>query len=356
MNPFKFGTIVEGPFFTDRVEKLAEIKTVMSSANHLVLISPRRFGKSSIVAKAVGELGRPSISVNLQSVSSSLDFAQRLIREVGKIKPFEKFKRSLASLRVVPSIEINPMSGSIDVSFSAKSDPTIILEDAFELIEKTSSPKKRTIVVLDEFQEIIDIENGLDKKLRAILQTMQNVNFVFLGSQESMMMEIFESKKSPFYHFGERIHLPKLPHDEFKSYIEAGLQSVCPEDTAGYAEEILAFTGCHPYYGQQLSFHVWETLKRGESTENLIPSTCNKIVESRDLDFTRLWDTLSRTDRVTIILLAQGKNPLMEGTMPTSTAFSAMKRLCKKGFLNKIGTSYEIEDPFFETWVKDKMV
>ena len=356
MNPFKFGTIVEGQFFTDRVEKLAVIKAVVSSENHLVLISPRRFGKSSIVAKAVAELQRPCISINLQSVSSSLELSRKLIRETLKRHPIEKVKRNLAALRIVPTISLNPLNDNFDISFSSQASSELVLEDAFDLIEKTSAPNNRTIVVFDEFQEIMEIEKGLDKKLRAIMQGMHNVNFIMLGSQESLMTEIFSKKKSPFYHFGEHINLPKLPYAEFKTYIEKGLSAVCPEAAAICAEEILAFTDCHPYYGQQLSFHVWERLGAVQYSDTLVDDVCQRLVESRDLDFTRIWDTIARTDRSVLVMLVKGDNPLQSDLMPTSTAFSALKRLCKKGYLNKVGTRYELEDPFFKMWLGENML
>lgn len=356
MNPFKFGTIVEGQFFTDRVEKLAEIKAVVSSENHLVLISPRRFGKSSIVAKAVAELQRPCISINLQSVSSTLEFARKLIRETLKHHPIEKIKRNLASLRIMPTFSWNPLNDNFDISFSANANTDLVLEDAFDLIEKTSVPDNRTIVVFDEFQEIMEIERGLDKKLRAIMQEMHNVNFIMLGSQESLMTEIFSKKKSPFYHFGEHINLPKLPYAEFKAYIENGLDMVCPEASALCADAILAFTDCHPYYGQQLSFHVWERLRTEPYLDTMVDDVCQRIVESRDLDFTRIWDTVARTDRSVLVMLVKGENPLQSDHLPTSTAFSALKRLCKKGYLNKVGTRYELEDPFFNLWLSKNML
>ena len=64
-NPFKFGTIVEAEYFTDRINEVAYIRQFVNSANHLILISPRRFGKSSVVTKAVKQSGRKYITVNL---------------------------------------------------------------------------------------------------------------------------------------------------------------------------------------------------------------------------------------------------------------------------------------------------
>ena len=92
MNPFKFGTIVEDEFFTDRVNELEQIKQMLDSENHLVLISPRRFGKSSLVAKALQQIGRPSITIDFMKVLNVEDLAAQVLRQVFRLHKFEKVK------------------------------------------------------------------------------------------------------------------------------------------------------------------------------------------------------------------------------------------------------------------------
>jgi hypothetical protein len=116
-NPFKFGTIVEEDYFTDRVEKVAYIEQFVKSANHLVLISPRRFGKSSVVAKAVKQTGRKHITVNLQQATSVSDLSAKLLKEFFKVHPLERVRHLITHFRVIPMISTNPLTGSIDVSF-----------------------------------------------------------------------------------------------------------------------------------------------------------------------------------------------------------------------------------------------
>lgn len=88
----------------------------------------------------------------------------------------------------------------MDVSFQSGAQEVVLLEDVFNLLERAHSEKDRLIVVLDEFQEIKDISSGLDRQLRSIMQEQKHINYILLGSQESMMTDIFEDKKSPFYH------------------------------------------------------------------------------------------------------------------------------------------------------------
>lgn len=199
-NPFKFGTIVEADYFTDRVNEVAYIEQFIKSANHLVMISPRRYGKSSLVAKAVKESGRKSITLNLQSVTSVSDLSAKLLREFFKVHPMERIWHLIAHFRIVPIVSTNPVTGAMDVSFQSGAQEVVLLEDVLNLLERAHSEKDRLIVVLDEFQEIKDISSGLDRQLRSIMQEQKHINYILLGSQESMMTDIFENKKSPFYH------------------------------------------------------------------------------------------------------------------------------------------------------------
>ena len=192
-NPFKFGTIVEEEYFTDRVEEVAYIKQFLKSANHLVLISPRRFGKSSVVAKAVRESGRKHITVNLQQTTSLADLSAKFLKEFFKVHPMGKVRHLITHFRIIPTVSTNPVTGSMDVSFQPNVDGTVLIEDVLTLIERAHSTKDRMVVVLDEFQEICDIAPKLDKQLRSIMQNQKHINYVLLGSQESMMADIFET-------------------------------------------------------------------------------------------------------------------------------------------------------------------
>lgn len=352
-NPFKFGSVVDEPYFTDRINELAYIKHSMNSANHIVLISPRRFGKTSLVKKAIKEINRPSIFINLQMAVSVENLASLLLKEIFKLRPFEKVKHLMTHFRVIPTISTNPFSDAVDVSFQPSLDTTAILEDAFALLEKVSSPTNRIITVFDEFQEIMGIEKGLDKRLRAIMQEQQNINYIFLGSQESMMTQIFERKKSPFYHFGMLMHLDKIPYDDFMQYITQRLPLKYDTQAKDIAKDILNTTLCHPYFTQQLASQVWEILTYSDVKEDIVKEAVEQLTIIHDLDFERLWMNFNKTDKYILLNLAHKKQPSSTRSLPTSTIYSSVKRLMQMGYIIKIN-EYEIEDPFFRNWLIKK--
>ena len=105
-NPFKFGSLVDAPYFTDRVKELDYIVQFLKSENHLVLMSPRRFGKSSLVKKAVVQTQRPYLWLNMQAVLSKEDFAAKLLKELLNQFKLEKMKHYLRNFRIIPAITL----------------------------------------------------------------------------------------------------------------------------------------------------------------------------------------------------------------------------------------------------------
>lgn len=343
--------LVDEPYFTDRVNELKKIKQFLSGGNHLILISPRRYGKSSLIRKAVSESHRPCVWINMQTVLSKEDFAMKLMKAVFRQYKLEKVKHLLRNFRVIPSITTNPFNTEVSVSFQPTVDQNIILEDVMMLLEKVSSDDNRLVVVFDEFQTILEIEKGIDRQLRAIMQEQHKINYIFLGSQESMMTDIFESPKSPFYHFGMLMRLSKLPQEDFLRYLQDRLSQVTA-DSEEIAHKVLTFTDNHPYYTQQLASAIWDLIALGKGGAKVFDNAIADIVQAHDLDYERLWQTFNKTDRLMIRLVCQGINPVKSRMLPTSTMTSSLKRLAKKGYIiNKEKDDYAMEDPFFKEWI-----
>jgi len=191
-NPFKFGSVVDGQYFTDREDELEKIASFINSENHLILISPRRFGKTSLIRKIVNESERKYIFLDMQIVLSAEDFASQLLKRVYRIYPVQKLKNYIKTFRIIPVVNINPVTGEPEISFKTESKKLTPLEDVLNLIEKLGTDKKKIIVVLDEFQDIFRIDSGLERFLRSVMQNHRHINYIFMGSSESMIREIFE--------------------------------------------------------------------------------------------------------------------------------------------------------------------
>lgn len=167
---------------------------------------------------------------------SEEDFAAQLLKRIYRILPVQKLKNYIKSFRLIPTVIMNPVTGEVEISFSPGSRDLAPLEDVLNLIEKLGKPEDKIIVVLDEFQDIFRINTGLDRMLRSVIQVHKNVNYVFMGSNESMIRDIFEKKDSPFYRFGILYPLGKIPEAKFRLFLEYNFTGIVndPGTVSGY--------------------------------------------------------------------------------------------------------------------------
>jgi AAA+ ATPase superfamily predicted ATPase len=357
-NPFKFGTVVSDNYFTNRKDEYEKLTQIVESRNHVIMIAPRRFGKTSLVNKVVANTKRPVLWLDLQLITNTGDLAAQLLKQLFKKYPFEKVKFMISHFRIIPTLSINPATNNVEIALQPAVDSFVYLEDVLNLIEKLGDEKKRPIVVFDEFQELLPLDKSLDKRLRSVIQFHKNVNYLFLGSVESMMKQIFENKKSPFYHFGQLVTLDKISYNDFFIFLRNNFDTVTKKSSE-LAEKILNFTHCHPHYTQQLAFHIWLHLERNKYSDNIVNETVENITLLHDSDFERLWNNFNNTDKKVLIELAFEQTNLLsapilyKNTSASSTIFSALKRLTQKGILIKT-EKYEIEDPFFRNWIVSK--
>lgn len=354
-NPFKFGSIVKSRHFTYRTRELERVRDALNSPNHLIVTGPRRYGKSSLVLKAINELHRPCIAVDMQLITSPRDLAEQLLKRTYRIFPFEKMKQLVKTFRIVPSISLSPLSNEVEISFRPDQPSLPILEDVLSLIEKLGSDQNRIIVVLDEFQEAHRIDKELPRHLRSHMQHHRHVNYIFLGSQESMIRNIFENIRSPFYHFGMVLPVGRIPRSDFTAYLENGFSGT---DSRMIVDDILNITQCHPYHTQQLAYAVWEIRTKYPGDPDLVKRSVDQLITDHDIDYERLWNTFNRTDKKILIGLALSSALPLSNVFKTefdlnatSTIQSALKRLTESGHLTKLNGKVEIDDPFFKRWI-----
>ncbi len=359
-NPFKFGSVVDGPYFTNRIKEIGLVKRVLAGENHLILVSPRRYGKTSLVFKVTSGLDRPVISIDFQVITSTEDLAAQILKRVYRVYPAERIRQSIRNFRVIPVITINPVSNDVEVSFQASGRAMPILEDVVHLVDKLGSKGKKPIVVFDEFQEARHIDKGLLSQLRSIMQHHGNVNYVFLGSHESAIKDIFESRKSPFYHFGMIQVLDKIPEKDFLEYLSVGLSSVTTE-AEQLSERILSITQCHPYHTQKLAYMTWEICYKDSQSGQPELEAIDGLLRIHDTDYERWWNSQNKTDQKVITGMCLSDHPPLSEPFireydlgATSTAYSSLKRLMSQGIVIKQHKSYAIDDPVLIAWLRQR--
>lgn len=360
MNPFRFGNVVTGEYFTNREKEIKEIVSEIKAGQHIVLMSPRRYGKTSLVNEAMKASGMKWIIINMELISDEVDLANYYVKNALSLSKFENIKHHLKNLKIQPYIQIQPATNEISVSFNAEERSlSTLLSDSLELPETIAKNMgKKIVIVFDEFQEIRRISPMLERKMRGIFQYHQNITYVFIGSQESMIREIFQNKKNPFYKFGRHISLHKIAEPEFSDFILKRFSSQ-KIDASGIIKDILNFTDCHPYYTQQLCHEIYMLSGKNPLTKDIINKAVGQITTEHHADYSRWWGSLTNTERKVIIGITSGDyNPTSQefirkyGITSASTSGSVVSKLIALGTLvKKNGEKISIEDPFWKEWI-----
>jgi AAA+ ATPase superfamily predicted ATPase len=197
-NPFSYGVIVTGKYFTDREEELAELKLDMRSGQNVVIISPRRYGKTSLVFQAVEELAKEGILiayVDLMLSESKAEFANSLANALydGLVAPFDRaWKKAgdfFSRLSLRPKFTVDDSGKPVVEITTAAADRDVdrMLKDLLALSGKVAEDrKKRVVVIMDEFQEVMGFDKRLPAVMRAVFQQQGEVSHVFLGSKRHL--------------------------------------------------------------------------------------------------------------------------------------------------------------------------
>lgn len=264
--PFVYGMSVEGNNFTDRIHETARLKKDFEHGMNVVLISPRRMGKTSLVKKVCSEITDPKIKVVLMDIydcRSEYDFYNRFAVSLLKATA-SRADQLLANIReflvrVSPKVSFSPEPNS-DFSFSLGITPKEYSpEEILHLPEQIALRKGIHLVVcIDEFQQVGEFPEALtvQKRMRGVWQHQQNVSYCLFGSKKHLMTQLFKSRRMPFYQFGEINELGKIPTDDWVPFIQQRFQSNGQQIDETYARRICETVDNYSSYVQQLAWNV----------------------------------------------------------------------------------------------------
>lgn len=263
---FVYGKSVGGDNFTDRVRETRRLKLDFENGMNVILISPRRMGKTSLVKKVIAEMDRPDIKIvymDIYDCRSEYDFYNRLATSLMKQtasrmeQVMENVKRFL--VRVSPTFSFKPEPTS-DFSMSLGITPKEYQpEEILNLPEAIAKEKDTHIVVcIDEFQQIGEMPDSLtiQKRLRGVWQHQTQVSYCLFGSKKHLMTQLFQDKRMPFYQFGEMIYLDKIPTKEWVPFIVERFAKQGKQISEQLAERICLAVDNQSSYVQQLAWNV----------------------------------------------------------------------------------------------------
>ncbi|MFM9837065.1 MAG: AAA family ATPase [Cyclobacteriaceae bacterium] len=284
-NPFKFGEIVGEGSFCNRTKEIARLKQAFSDSQNVVLISPRRWGKSSLVDESIARhKGKLLVAaVDCFGITSSEQFLEVYLKAVLKseskltniVKTAKEFLQSMApyiSFSVGESEEIK-----IGLSLPrGKFDPTEILALPQRIAEARGIP---FLICVDEFQKIQEWPEGgkFLEKLRSVWQKHQKVSYCLYGSKRHLMSGIFNDSSKPFFRFGDTLFLEKISSDHWVKFIAEQFSGSGKKITEQVATLLVEMVKAHSYYVQYLCRLCWGNAEK-EVTESVVRESFDQLL------------------------------------------------------------------------------
>jgi uncharacterized protein len=369
-SPFKYGKIVTGDSFINRTEDMQRIRQNISAGINTVLISPRRWGKSSLL-KQIAYLNKDKktkyVFIDFFNIRTEEDFFEKYSTEIVRcsISRKEELLQTGKSFfkKISPSFSfgadpINDFSLRFSWAEAEKSKEEII-----NLPEQIAKKKGIKIVVcIDEFQGISNLKDhlALEKELRSYWQHHENACYCLYGSRKHMMMEIFKTESRAFYRFGDLFLLEKIPEKHWLKFIEQSFKDAGKIISEELIIMIIQSTNNHPDYLQQLCHNVWNATEK-EVTPKVIEESIDLVVRSNSLHYQDICTALSNTQLNLIYAILDGKTKLTASDtmqrykLGTPRNVSKNKRVLEeKDILEIHGEHISFNDPIFEYWLRKR--
>lgn len=370
---FVYGMSVGGNNFTDRIEETKRIKLDFENGVNVILISPRRMGKTSLIKKVISEIDNPMLKIiymDIYDCRSEYDFYNRFAETIMKStgnhleQVMENIKRFL--VRISPKISFSPEPNS-EFSVSLGITPKDYSpEEILNLPERIAKEQGvRLVVCIDEFQQIGEFTDSLtiQKRLRGVWQHHQNVSYCFFGSKKHLMENIFQNRRMPFYQFGEMLHLKCIPTIYWVPFICSRFEKYGKKIAEEYASRICQVVKNYSSYVQQLAWNVMAETEK-EVNEESFEEGLKALLEQNSSLFIQQTDGLTTYQLNFIRLLCKD---IHSGF--TTQAISEIYPLGSKSNIDRIKKSLVdkeiitiekdgifLADSVFELWFKREMM
>jgi len=381
-NPFVYGEVVPASAFVNRVLELDRLVEDLASSQKIFLISPRRYGKSSLIRRAMASMekrGALTVEVTVSSFSSYVAFLEGYARALvatetrwdrAKTWLRDAVKSAHAEVRYAPDPTLTtPSTGTLSVSFpgvTSERDVSKLAVDVFALPARLAAERRKKVVVaLDEFQAVAGFNGGsVEHALRAAVQHQREVGYVFAGSEPSLMEEMLTPKR-PFYKAGPVMRLDKIPPDEFAEFIDARFTQSGFRPEAGLGAAIVELAGNLPYDVQRLAHETWDDVRasgRRRATLDDLHSALRRLLSEQQTLFEARWQRLTLSQRAVLraVVIESGGSLLSADVRARhrlggpSSVQSALTALQRDDLVAREQDRYVVVDSLLREWIARK--
>lgn len=369
-NPFIIGKAAEGDYFINRVEDRRRLNANLTHGINTVIISPRRWGKTSLVKNVLSSIDDErflTVFVDVFRCKSEYEFYRNfstcVIKQTSsKIDEWvETVKTFLSGITPKFSFGSDPLNDfSLSFEWNERDDAE---DEILSLPQKIAEKKgKKIIVCLDEFQQIAEFPSSVDfqKKLRSVWQHQQDVTYCMFGSKKHLMENFFSNKSMPFFKFGDMMFLKKIEITEWIPFICRNFSNTGKSISEKQAERICNVTACQSSYVQQLSWITWYKTE-GITTDKNIDSAIDDLLEQNKTFFQSDVEQLTELQYNFMRAVADGvtqgftrKDILRKYRLESSANVQAIKKamISKDLIYMDDDGNIQFNDPLFSLWVR----
>ena len=363
-NPFLTRGYFGPDYFCDRAEETAKMVDFLTNEGDVTLIAPRRYGKTGLIHHVFGRLPKDyaTVYLDIYATRNLADFTKMFASAVVGALDTKVEKAISATVKffrncrpTVTPQEIGFPKFSFDV---VSSNAEATLRDAFEYLK---AHDRRVVIAIDEFQQVLEYpEKGTEALLRSFLQFLPSVRFVFSGSRQHLMREMFLSAKHPFYQSTDILSLQPIDRTRYMEFARRFFVAKRkPFDEESFYWVYDRFDGV-TWYVQMVMRQLWiagKGLPDRAAAEDMI----EEIVETRRFEFYDLYAAQNESSGQLLRALA-AEGPVAEplagdfiarhDLRATSTVSSALKDLLDRDLVYKMPTGYIVYDRFFGAWLR----
>ena len=369
-NPFLVYGYDSPRYFCDREAETHELLEAIQNGRNVSLISPRRMGKTGLIHNLFYHLQGQNadiacIYIDIYATKSLADFVRQLAREiVGKFdSPLQQMGSNISQLLrgLKLSMEFDPITNNPQWSVGfqpQESEQT--LDTIFQYIRNLD---KDIVIAIDEFQQINEYpEKNVEALLRTYVQNLHHVRFIFSGSKQHLMMQIFDSPKHPFYSSTQRLHLRPIDEQIYYQFVQHHLQSRNLTIPHELFHTIYTTVDGVTWYIQSILNKMYGLYHDKQLSEEDFRDCLQTIVASREDDYNRLYQLLTSNQAILLTAIAKEysvQSPTAGGFMQkyhlkaVGSVQRAIQYLSENEYIYHTEKGYIVYDRFLAFWLRN---
>lgn len=369
VNPFIVTGKIAPEYFCDRIEESERIIKYITNGNNLVIISPRRMGKTGLIRFCYD---KPEIKkeyytffIDVLHTSSLREFTYLLGREIYETLLPRSRKMANLFLQTIKSISgkfgFDPINNLpiFSVELGDIERPEYTLEEIFQYLTNADKP---CIVAIDEFQQVAKYpEKNIEALLRTHIQKMHNSNFIFAGSERHMMQEMFLSTTRPFYHSADLLELKAIPMEKYAPFIIGHFEKCKRSVKTENVEKAYHLFKGHTYYIQRTFNEAFaDTAEGQECTSDTIKTAIDTIIASNDTIFREILSNIPEKQKELLYAIAKDGEAeritsadfiKRHSLASASSVQSACQKLLEKDIITEVNKTFSLTDKLFAMWI-----